>query len=160
LSTNNETYEPLFFFTGTNMIGGTNGMYVNNLDLSLLDDYTNEISIDNNLVIYFVSAVLNPSVNTGILTPELFLDGQFGGHLRWVGVGSLLKQKTPAALGGKMVSGGKFQLSITGVSGQTNVVWASTNLINWIPIYTNNGGSTTITDSAAKNFKYRYYRIK
>jgi hypothetical protein len=148
---------PLFHFTGT---GADNGMYVSNLDLSMLDDYANEIQIDPNITIYFISAKLNPGVNTGIQTPEQFLDGQFGGHLRWMqGVTSLVTKTT---LSGNYKSGNKFQINLSGVSsGQTNIIEASTNLVNWIPIYTNTGfGSMIFTDSAAGSFHSRFYRTR
>jgi hypothetical protein len=159
LSTNSTLpgFEPLFEFTGT---GPDNGMYVSNLDLSMLDDYANEIQIDPNITIYFISAKLNPGINTGIQTPEQFLDGQFGGHLRWMqGVTSLVTKTT---LSGNYKSGNKFQINLSGVSsGQTNIIEASTNLVNWIPIYTNTGfGSMTFTDSAAGNFHSRFYRTR
>jgi uncharacterized repeat protein (TIGR01451 family) len=64
----------------------------------------------------------------------------------------------PPQLSGIMVgSNGAFQFSVTSSSGQTNVIQASTNLVNWVPIYTNIG-SFIFTDSAAGNFHYRFYR--
>jgi uncharacterized repeat protein (TIGR01451 family) len=50
-----------------------------------------------------------------------------------------------------------FQFAITSAANQTNVVQASTNLINWIPIYTN-VGSFTFTDPMATNYPDRFYR--
>lgn len=160
-------YEPLFAFSGAT---GGNGMYVSILDLSLLTDYANEIQIDPSLTIYFASASLNPSV---VIAPfpdaEQFLDGQFGGHLRWVGVTSFLKPK-PNAFTQKFqltanysAANGDLQLTGNIMPGQTNIIEASTDLRHWVPIYTNIGsysnvGSSTITDPAAKNYPYRFYR--
>ena len=159
-------YEPLFAFYG---VTGGNGMYVNNLDLSLLTDYANEIQIDPSLTIYFASANLYPGANPGPLTDEQFLDGQFDGHLRWVGVTSFLKPK-PNAFTQKFqltanysAANGDLQLTGNIMPGQTNIIEASTDLRHWVPIYTNIGsysnvGSSTITDPAAKNYPYRFYR--
>lgn len=151
-------FEPLFHFSGTNA-AAHNGLYVSNLDLSMLTDYTNEIQIDPNLTIYFVSATLNTNVNISPFPDaQHFLDGQFGGRLRWSGVNSLPTQQSQGISGG-LVSGGNFQINFVSGSGQTNIIEASTNLVNWVPIYTN-VGSITFTDSAANGFRYRFYRAK
>jgi hypothetical protein len=147
--------EPLFYFAGAT---SGNGMYVSNLDLSALTDYANEIQINPNLNIYFASAEVN---GLGHPAAENFLNGQqfppsSGGHLYWVqGVTSLIKQ--PVISGG-MMSGGKYQINANTPSGQTNIIEASTNLVNWISIYTNVGSSPFI-DSKATNYHYRFYRV-
>jgi hypothetical protein len=148
--------EPLFYFAGAT---SGNGMYVSNLDLSALTDYAHEIQINPNLNIYFASAELPPSVITGHPATEEFLNGQSfgGGHLYWVpGVVSLVKQ--PVISGG-MTTGGKYQINPNGPSGQTNIIQASTNLVNWISIYTNIGSSPFI-DPNATNYHYRFYRVE
>jgi hypothetical protein len=76
---------PLFFFSGVS----TNGLYVDLLDLTTLGtNYLNLIQIDPSLTIYYAAAKLGftpPPISTGVSQePEEFLDGQFGGHLRWV----------------------------------------------------------------------------
>ena len=58
-------------------------------------------------------------------------------------------------------SGGRFTLQLTNPGGQGPVVIAaSTNLLQWTPIYTNPSGSGTFsfTDSNSALFPYRYYR--
>jgi hypothetical protein len=150
--------EPLFEFTGAT---SDNGMYVSNLDLSALTDFTNEIQIDPNLTIYFASAELNADVNTsGYSSQEAYLDNNsslFGPRLRWVqGITSLVKQ--PVISGG-MMPGGKYQINPNAPSGQTNIIQASTNLVNWISIYTNIGSSPFI-DPNATNYHYRFYRVE
>ncbi len=77
---------PYFFFTGA---GISNGLYVDTLDLSSLgSNYLDNIGIDNNLVIYYAAAKLGfappPNAYGTSQEPEEYLDGQFGGHLRWV----------------------------------------------------------------------------
>jgi len=91
------SFPPTFFFAGTNYFGGTgtNGLYVDLLDLTALgNNWTNIqqhlLQIDtNSLVIYYAAAKLGftpPPAANGLppQEPEEFLNGQFGGHLRWV----------------------------------------------------------------------------
>lgn len=74
--------DQLFEFAGT---GTANGLYVDRLDLSQLSDYTNQIQIDSNLKIYYAAASLAASaLPTNGMSAEAFLDGKFGGRLRWV----------------------------------------------------------------------------
>jgi hypothetical protein len=74
--------DPLFVFSGA---GVANGLYVDLLDLSLLSDYASQLQIDPNLTIYYAAAILNTNAApiNGQSTEE-YLDGQFGGRLRWV----------------------------------------------------------------------------
>jgi BspA type Leucine rich repeat region (6 copies) len=60
------------------------------------------------------------------------------------------------------VQSGNFGFTLTGVANQTIVVEASTNLINWQPIWTNilTGTSVTFTDSWWTNHPSRYYRVR
>jgi hypothetical protein len=149
--------EPLFHFSGAT---AGNGLYVSNLDLSTLIDIPNQITVDPNLTIYFVSATLNPSVNiTPFPTAEQYLTNLFGGRLVWVSAGiSGLVQENLSGVYNQ--STGKFQLNMLSVpAGQTNIVEASTNLVNWVPIYTN-VGSAAFTDSAANSYPRRFYRTK
>jgi hypothetical protein len=79
-------HAPLFFFSGT---GATNGLYVDLLDLSALQtNYANMMLIDPSLTIYYAAAKTGftppPNIAGIPQEPEEFLDGQFGGHLRWV----------------------------------------------------------------------------
>jgi hypothetical protein len=136
--------EPEFVFSGT---GASNGLYVDYLDLSQLGNYNfldgSLVSISPNLTIYFASASTNPAV----------LNGQFGGHLVWVQAAAVQNFKLSTA----SYTNGAFQFSIAGQSGQTNIIQASTNLLNWVPIYTN-VGSTNFTDPSATNYPRRFYR--
>ena len=64
----------------------------------------------------------------------------------------------PPQLSGTLaIANGTFQFSITSAANQTNVIQASTNLVNWIPIYTN-VGSFIFTDPKATNYPDRFYR--
>jgi arabinogalactan endo-1,4-beta-galactosidase len=63
--------------------------------------------------------------------------------------------------GGLQLSNGQFQFSLIGLTGQGAVVIdGSTNLIQWVPIFTNPSafGAATIIDSNAGNFQRRFYR--
>jgi hypothetical protein len=76
--------DPVFIFSGT---GDRNAMYVELLDLSLLSDYASQLIIEPNLTIYYARAFLGftpPDIDGVPQTAEEFLDGQFGGRLRWV----------------------------------------------------------------------------
>jgi len=70
---------------------------------------------------------------------------------------------TPPQLSGSYVgSDHQFQFSITDSSLQPYVVQASTNLVDWTPIYTNPSPATTTTifpDVNATNYPYRFYRV-
>ena len=54
-----------------------------------------------------------------------------------------------------------FQLHVTGITGVNFVVYASSNLVNWAPIYTNTDliGTVDYTDTAASQFSARYYKV-
>ena len=59
---------------------------------------------------------------------------------------------------------GSFKFTVTNVVvGKTNIIQASTNLVNWTNLYTNIASSTGFiyTDTAAPNFKrQRLYRVR
>jgi hypothetical protein len=58
---------------------------------------------------------------------------------------------------------GAFQFTVTNLtSGKTNVLQASTNLVNWTNLYTNvsSTGGFTYTDNGAVNLRSRFYRAR
>lgn len=71
--------------------------------------------------------------------------------------------QTPPQLSGSASSnGGGFQFTVTGQSGQEYIIQASTNLINWTPIYTNPAPYTSpfdFVDPNATNYLNRFYRV-
>jgi len=81
----------------------------------------------------------------GLPTVELFMPPQISGGDGQVGVSS-----------------GKFSFTVTGMSNQTIVVEASTNLANWQPVWTNtlSGTATNFTDPQWKNYPHRFYRAQ
>jgi uncharacterized repeat protein (TIGR01451 family) len=62
-----------------------------------------------------------------------------------------------------VVANGTFKLTVTGgQSGQEYIVKASTNLINWVPVYTNPPpyiSPFSYTDSLASNYPGRFYNV-
>jgi hypothetical protein len=65
-------------------------------------------------------------------------------------------------LAGAAQTNGQFQFTLTGMTlGKTNVLRASTNLLNWVLLRTNIPVSNTMdfTDSAAGSFIQRYYQM-
>jgi hypothetical protein len=64
--------------------------------------------------------------------------------------------------GSANVQSGNFHFTVSGVTNQTIVIEASTNLVSWQPIWTNtlSGTNATFTDSQWTNFPSRYYRAR
>jgi uncharacterized delta-60 repeat protein len=62
----------------------------------------------------------------------------------------------PLQFGSIVNSNGIFQLTITGPLYST-IIQASTNLVNWLPVYTNTP-PFTFTDPNASSYPYRFYR--
>jgi uncharacterized repeat protein (TIGR01451 family) len=68
----------------------------------------------------------------------------------------------PPQLGSVVVSNGTFQLTVTGQSGQEYIVQASTNLINWVSVYTNPppyNSPFTYTNSSTASYPALFYRV-
>jgi hypothetical protein len=65
------------------------------------------------------------------------------------------------AAGTGLTSSG-FKIQLSGPSGTNYVIQASTDLKNWVPIFTNAAptGGISYTDTAASNLSFRYYRAK
>lgn len=63
----------------------------------------------------------------------------------------------PATLSGASVSNGVFHLTVTGTPGINYTIQASTNLVNWISIYTNSS-PFIFNDPYASNYPTRFYR--
>ena len=107
--------------------------------LSLVVLPTNSVvSLTNSAVVGSTTSDLNPDDNSASIVVT-------------VGVAQ------PPQFGSLVVSNGTFQFTITSGANQTNVIQASTNLINWIPIYTN-VGSFTFTNTIDPNYPFRFYR--
>jgi len=55
------------------------------------------------------------------------------------------------------IGSGKFQFSVVSAANQTNVIQVSTNLVNWVPIYTN-VGPFTYTNTIVPGQPVQFYR--
>jgi hypothetical protein len=80
------TQDPLAWFAGPD---ASNALYVDLLDLTALGTYYADVlAMAPNFTLYFSTAKLSftpPAAANGVpQTPEEFLDGQFGGRLKWV----------------------------------------------------------------------------
>ncbi len=65
-------------------------------------------------------------------------------------------------IGGVGAQSGQFGFTVTAARGQTIVVDASANLVNWQPIWTNtlSAVSTNFIDSRWTNYPRRFYRAR
>jgi len=147
-----DSLESLFHFVGA---APGSALYVGYLNLANItsDDELNEmLQIDPNITIYYANAALGYTPPSG--TAAQYLDGQFGGHLRWVkGYAS-----QAVNLSGTYSSGGTggFTLTIQGLPGQPYIIQSSTNLVDWTSVYTNTGPVFTFTNTTA--YPYNFYR--
>jgi hypothetical protein len=146
----NVNSEPLFAFSGA---GTSNGLYVNTLDLSGLVDFANEIQVDPNLVIYYITVIGPTAGQLAADFPGSFV--QVTGVTPIGYTGNILR--SPKLSAGVVGSGQQFQLTVNGTAGQTYILQASTNLMNnWVNIYT---GTPPFTITNAANYPARFYQI-
>jgi hypothetical protein len=99
--------------------------------------------------------------NTG--SYQVVITNNSGAVTSSVALVSITNQPVSFLTGGSALklSGGKFILQLTNLTGQGQVVVsASTNLLQWVPLFTNPSGFGTLmfTDTAAGTFPHRYYR--
>jgi hypothetical protein len=95
----------LLAFRGT---GAKNGLYVDLLDLSQLGtNYSQYIQIAPNLTIYYAAAKIAGTIPNGPSgipqLPEEYLNGQFGGRVRWVSDFAGPNSSTPVMVGNQTV---------------------------------------------------------
>ena len=65
--------------------------------------------------------------------------------------------------GSLQMANGTFHMQVTGSSGQGPIViYATTNLLTWVPIYTNapTAGPFVFEDATAGNFPHRFYQAR
>ncbi|MGC9940597.1 MAG: protease pro-enzyme activation domain-containing protein [Verrucomicrobiota bacterium] len=68
----------------------------------------------------------------------------------------------PQLSGSLTGTGGTFQFTVTGQSGQEYIIQASTNLLDWVPIYTNPApyiSPFNFVDPNASGYSSRFYRV-
>ena len=152
--------EPLFVFSGAS---ANNGLYVSNLDLSGLSDpaYENEIQIAPNLNIYYIT--------NSPLGAWVYLNSHFAGHFIHAASGITPYVGNPPSgpspkFAINCVGSGQIQFTVNDgyVAGQTYIVEASTNLSNWVPIFTTNAppsGLFQFIIPDASSYPTRFYRV-
>jgi uncharacterized repeat protein (TIGR01451 family) len=96
-------------------------------------------TINNSAHVTATSADPNPDDDTASVTVDV----------------SLLA--APALSGSASATNGLFKFSLVGTPGGSYIIQASTNLVNWIPIYTNIS-PFVFTDPYATNYRSRFYR--
>jgi autotransporter-associated beta strand protein len=72
---------------------------------------------------------------------------------------SVYSTAAPTLCGAGCLSNGQFQLSVTAVPGYKYAIWASSNLIDWSVLETNNA-PFTLTDTNAPGCPCRFYRAQ
>jgi pimeloyl-ACP methyl ester carboxylesterase len=139
------------------------------LTTSIWGDYTNGIQS-----LLFISAgqanyvSSNPNVagvdSDGTITMNSFGTATIAASYNGFTSQTVITSLTPSVdnFSGTRLTNGIFQLSFFGTVGTTNIVEASTNLINWVPIATlhNTNGFLQFLDVSATNFPARFYRIE
>ncbi len=96
-------------------------------------------------------------------TTVYYLYGTTGWSSTYGGVPTvMLGAPAPQIASGSIgVPSGIFGFTLTGVTHQTVMVEASTNLVNWQPVWTNtlSGTATNFTDAQWTNYPARFYRV-
>jgi hypothetical protein len=156
-----------FKFTGT---GTSNALYVDVLELR--HSATNRdgggnltaLVINTNLVIYYSKATFTNDADVSAA-----LDHKNYEHLRWVSTYTGIYNSVviaspkisitgrPVLLNGGASTNTAFKLSVSGAAEQNYIIQASSNLLNWIPLYTSTP-PFTFTDPKASNYPSRFYR--
>ena len=76
--------QSVFVFSGA---GQRNALYVDLLDLSSLSNLMSQVQINPGLAIYYAAVTLSftpPESNGVAMSPEEYMNGQFGGRFRWI----------------------------------------------------------------------------
>jgi hypothetical protein len=64
----------------------------------------------------------------------------------------------PQLLNSAWPDNGPFRVRLSGISGLTNIIQASTNLVTWTPVLTNTTGIYDFTDPNSTSYRIRFYR--
>ena len=123
---------------------------------------------DTNALLYYTLNGTLPTTNSFLyagpltltnsltLTASAFADGYNNSVL----VSALFTVQPVYFTSASFATNGQFELGFFGTAGQTYVLQASTNLVNWIPLSTNTAPTNQfmLTDPGAGNYPYRFYR--
>ena len=100
--------------------------------------------------------------NVGAGAKAYYYCGTTGWEATYGGLPTVMLCPPQFAPGSAGVKPGGFGFTLTRLTNQTLVVEASTNLVNWQPIWTNTlpGASADFVDSQATNHPRRFYRVR
>ena len=100
--------------------------------------------------------------NVGAGAKAYYYCGTTGWGATYGGLPTVMLCPPQMAPGSAGVKPGGFGFTLTSLTNQTIVVEASTNLVNWQPIWTNSlpGTSTDFVDSQSTNHPHRFYRAR
>jgi hypothetical protein len=92
---------------------------------------------------------------------DIYYNDNSGSFTTIFGISSLPQIPTPAIAAVRFLTNETIQLQVSGLAGRSYILQASTNLSNWISLVTNRPVAAPfyLTDPAAANFPYRFYRI-
>jgi hypothetical protein len=173
-------YSGQFTFTGTGAVP-TNGLYVDVLELDGSAAFTNanydatSLVFNDNLVLYYADARANGQ------SIAAQLNGKNNGHLQWVSNfvgnfsalhlvsssgttnvmnGAVAKQLIAIpTLSTSVQPGGAMKISVSGNGNYLNTIQASTNMVDWVDVYSG-FPPFEFTDTNAANYPCIYYRVK
>jgi hypothetical protein len=82
-------------------------------------------------------------------------------HVNSVTVQALFVVVQAPSFSGPNFTNQTFQFQITGATGNTYVLQATSDLVHWVPVSTNVAASSsfTLSDTNAANFRVRFYRV-
>jgi hypothetical protein len=106
--------------------------------------------------------VLGDSVFINDLATVYYYYGTSGWDATYGGLPTVELAWTPQIVGKANVQFNNFGFTIIGTNGMPFIVEASTNLVDWQPVWTNilSGASATFTDFQWTNYPARYYRAR
>ncbi len=116
------------------------------------------VNVGAQLTITLRSSSLGTIVNSARVqstTPDANSDDDFAS----VAV-NVVSSLPPPQVSAISVGGGAFHLTISNPDNSTVIIQASTNLVNWVNVYTSTLPSITFTDSTQTNYHDQFYRAK
>jgi Glycosyl hydrolase family 9/Cellulase N-terminal ig-like domain len=123
-----------------------------------LDPVGYTVTVDSNKVAQVASPDLTEWIGTGF---DSLTVGNFDGWIRDVVIRNITKPPAPALTSIGFVLDTHYHLRINNGGSGPFVLEASTNLVNWIPIYTNNiGGQVDYADPLSPSYTRRFYRAR
>jgi len=103
------------------------------------------------------SGTVGTIINSAVVQAET-PDADPGNNSASVAANIVSSLSPPQVSGISVAAGGAFHLTISNPTSSSVIIQASTNLVNWINVYTSTLSSITFTDSATTNFHDRFYR--